>query len=103
MNSKKIAIIALFLPLAGVTAYALGTVGLIGIFAYHLKSPAGWQVFLDLVVALLLICTWMVIDAKRTGRNVLPYVLLTLAAGSFGPMMYLLMASDSKPGTAIDG
>lgn len=100
MNTRKSIVIALALPFAAVTAYALAKVGYVGIFAYHLPSPAGWQVFTDLVVALLLICGWMIGDARRTGRNVWPYIIATLALGSFGPIAYLLLGPDEATSVA---
>ena len=104
MLKNKSALILLSIPFVIVTAYALMTVGYVGIFTYHLPSPAGWQVFNDLCVALLLVMTWMFSDAKRTGRNVWPYIVATLFLGSFGPLAYLLMGSKetSKSSTAFD-
>ena len=67
-------------------------VGYIGIFYYHRHSPAGWQVFADLVIALLLVLLWLVPHAKESGRNPWPWVVLTLLLGSFGPLLYLVLA-----------
>ncbi len=67
-------------------------VGYIGIFDYHRHSPAGWQVFADLVIALLLVLLWLVPHAKESGRNPWPWVVLTLLLGSFGPLLYLVFA-----------
>ena len=97
MNTRKVLVIALLIPFALITAYALGTVGYMGIVAYHLPSPAGWQVFSDLVVALVLVCSWMIVDARKHGRSVIPYLVATLFLGSFGPLAYLLFAPANKP------
>jgi hypothetical protein len=43
----------------------------------------------DLVIVCLLACLWMNHDAPRQGLPVWPFVLITLVAGSFGPLLYL--------------
>lgn len=72
------------------TAAALRHHGYWGILAPHFQSWGGGQVLADLVIALTLVMVWMWHDAKATGRNVWPWVALTLVAGSFGPLGYLL-------------
>ncbi len=72
------------------TAVALGHHGFRGIFETIFQSWAGIQVLVDLAIALILVLVWMWRDAKALRRNVWPYVLITLAAGSFGPLLYLL-------------
>jgi energy-converting hydrogenase Eha subunit A len=74
-----------------VTALALWHHGYWGIFEPAFKSWGAAQVFMDLVIALGLIVLWMWQDAKRTGRNVWPWILLTLVLGSFGPLLYLVV------------
>ncbi|MEM1156080.1 MAG: hypothetical protein AAGI44_18235 [Pseudomonadota bacterium] len=91
MNTRALAII-LLVPFTVLTAYAVLQVGYIGIFDYQRHSPAGWQVFADLVIALLLVLTWLIADARRNGRNPWPWVLVTLLSGSFGPLLYLIFA-----------
>ena len=99
MTPTRILAIALLLPFAALTLYAVSQVGYIGVVDYQLRSPAGWQVFADLVVAIVLIAVWMIRDARRTGRTVWPYLLLSLALGSFGPLMYLLLTPRDNPAT----
>ncbi|MFN0110708.1 MAG: DUF2834 domain-containing protein [Blastocatellia bacterium] len=72
------------------TAAALWQHGYWGIFAPHFQSFGGGQVFADLVIALTMALVWMWKDAKATGRNIWPWVIATLALGSFGPLFYLL-------------
>jgi uncharacterized membrane protein YfcA len=48
------------------------------------------QIFADLVIALSLVMVWMWRDAKNTGRNVWPWIIATLVAGSFGPLLYFI-------------
>lgn len=72
------------------TAAALAQHGYFGIFALHFQTYGGMQVLADLVIALTLVLIWMWRDARATGRNVWPWLLATLALGSFGPLLYLL-------------
>lgn len=97
-NQKTLAII-LLIPFSVLSLYAVFEVGYIGIFDYHRHSPAGWQVFTDLVIALALLLTWMIPQAKREGRNPWPWVVMTLLLGSIGPLLYLATskASNSAP------
>ena len=88
MNKKVLAII-LLIPFSALSAYAVFKVGYIGIFDYHRHSPAGWQVFADLVIACILCLAWLIPEAKRNGRNPIPFVVVTLFLGSFGPLLYI--------------
>lgn len=89
MNKRTLAIVIL-IPFTLLTVYAVVQVGYIGIFDYHRHSPAGWQVFADLVIALLLVLSWLVPEARKAGRNPWPWVVVTLFLGSFGPLFYLV-------------
>ena len=83
----------------GLVSYAMVQVGYVGIFDYQRHSPAGWQVFTDLVIALLLVLLWLFPDAKASGRNPWPWVVLTLFGGSIGPLLYL--ATSGSEGTEL--
>ncbi len=88
MTKKTLAII-LLIPFSVLSAYAVFKVGYFGIIDYHRYSSAGWQVFADLIIACVLILTWLVPEAKRKGRNPWPFVVATVFLGSFGPLLYL--------------
>lgn len=81
--------IFLLIPFCILTLYALFDVGYIGIFDYHRHSSAGWQVFSDLVIALILASCWVISDARANNRSPLPWLLITLFLGSIGPLLYL--------------
>lgn len=51
----------------------------------------------DLVIALVLVMGWMWRDAKASGRGIWPWIAITLAFGSFGPLLYLLTRKSSAP------
>jgi hypothetical protein len=72
------------------TAVALYQHGYWGILAPHFQATNAAQVFFDLVIALVLVLTWIWHDAKQLGRNPIPWIIATLALGSFGPLVYLL-------------
>jgi Terpene cyclase DEP1 len=78
------------------TAIALWQHGYWGIIEPHFKSFGAAQVFADLVIALMLVVVWMWHDAKATGRNVWPWIVLTVIAGSFGPLLYLLTRNSVR-------
>jgi len=81
--------IAMLIPFAILTFYALAQVGYIGLIEFQLRSPAGWQVLADLVVSLVLVLSWIVPDAKRAGRQSWPWVVATVFTGSIAPLIYL--------------
>ncbi len=81
---------ATVLVFGALSVAALWHHGYWGIVAPLFQSFGAAQVFADLVIALVLIMVWMWHDAKATGRNVWPWVIATLALGSFGPLVYLL-------------
>ncbi len=89
MSQRTIAIV-LRIPFLVLTVYAVSQVGYWGIVDYHRHSPAGWQVFADLVVALILLLTWLIPEAKSKGINPWPWVVATLFLGSIGPLGYLI-------------
>jgi drug/metabolite transporter (DMT)-like permease len=72
------------------TVIALWQHGYWGIILRNFENTASMQVFADLVIALALILVWMWRDAKASGRNIWPWIAVTLVAGSFGPLCYLL-------------
>jgi hypothetical protein len=72
------------------SALALANHGYWGIIAPHFRTFGAGQVFADLVISLSLVMMWIWNDAKKLGRATWPWLVLTLVAGSFGPLIYLL-------------
>jgi hypothetical protein len=83
-------IVVTLILFGALSAAALWQHGYFGIFALHFQTFGGMQVLTDLVIALTLVLVWMWRDAKATGRNIWPWIIATLALGSFGPLVYLL-------------
>ena len=73
------------------TFWVLAQTGLVGFYVQLFSSFAGVQVFVDIVIALVLVLGWMWRDAPATGRRFWPYAALTLTLGSIGPLLYLLL------------
>jgi len=90
---KPLLIFSLFV-LGGITAAAIWMEGLAGIFAAIAHSYGSMQIFADLVIALTLVMVWMWRDAKNTGRNIWPWIAITLVAGSFGPLLYFISGKE---------
>ena len=92
-------LIVITLLLCGaLSAAALHQHGFLGIFAWPLQSLAGGQIFADLVIALTLVMLWMWKDATASGRQPWPWLVATLAFGSFGPLLYLLTRKSPPAG-----
>lgn len=75
--------------------------GPIGIFEHAFANSAGMQLFFDLVIALTLFLVWMWNDARATGRNPWPWLVITLSIGSFGPLLYLLLRKPAQDQASI--
>jgi hypothetical protein len=90
VNRKQILAAVVLVDFAAFSAWVVARYGYVGLFAQALANPATIQVLLDLVIALTLVMAWMWRDAKKHDINPLPYVVLTLALGSIGPLAYLV-------------
>ncbi len=94
---QRILLVLTAILLGAITAAALWQHGYWGLLAGQFETWGGVQVLVDLAIALTLVLVWMWRDAQATGRNVWPWVVLTLVAGSFGPLGYLLTRQAHSP------
>lgn len=90
MPSQNHILVLVTAAFAVLTGLALADVGYFGVFEPHFQSWGGAQVLADLVILAMLSCAWMVEDSRRSGVSPWPFVVLTLVAGSFGILFYLL-------------
>jgi hypothetical protein len=100
MEAKsKWIIAAVFVSFAILNVITLAEDGMQGLI-HLLESRNLWAyaLMVDLAISLGLIISWMIADARAKGRNSLPYVVLTIALGSIGPLLYLL-GGKTRPGT----
>jgi RsiW-degrading membrane proteinase PrsW (M82 family) len=87
--------------LAAFTALSLPAVlidGLPGTIGAITHNWSSLQIYVDLVLAVLVICVWMHADARAAGRNPWPWIVAAFVVGMFSPLVYLL----TRPG-ASDG
>lgn len=97
MSSRLVALLAVLVSFGALSGVALLDAGYLGIILPHFQSWGAAQVFTDLVIAAGLACVWMVADARERGRRAWPFVALTLVAGSFGPLLYLVTRELRSP------
>ena len=90
MNAKQLGLSLVLLDFSGLTAYALYHYGVVGVFELMTANAVTVMAFADLVIALSLVVLWMWQDARERGASATPYVVLTLAFGSVGPLLYLI-------------
>lgn len=90
MNRKQILLSLVFLDFLALNAWVVAEHGYIGAFATILSTLPGILVFVDLTLALGMVMAWMWTDARKHGLTVAPYLLVTLALGSLGPLAYLV-------------
>ena len=92
----KTALTLVFAAFGAYSLYVIWQLGYIGLWTALLSNIAGWQVVLDLLITSALLLGYLWRDAQASGRRFWPYVLLTLTAGSFGPLLYLLLAPSRR-------
>jgi Terpene cyclase DEP1 len=97
MTPTRIALAFLLTDFLALTGWVLYRHGLVGWVPDLLSSPVGILVAVDLCIALAFVVTWMVRDARAVGRNPWPYLALTAATGSAGPLLYLLLRPAAPP------
>lgn len=96
MNRRTLSTIIL-VPFLALTGWALLNGGIMGILNTH-RTPGGMQVFVDLIISLLLLLTFLVPHARERGRNPWVWALLTLGLGSIAPLLYFVTDPGGTPG-----
>lgn len=91
MSGRLISLFVVLVSFGVLTTLALLDVGYFGLLEPHFRSWGGAQVFVDLVIVGALACIWMSFDARERGLSAWPFILITLVAGSFGPLLYLVV------------
>jgi hypothetical protein len=97
MKALKILLAVVLVDFLALTAWVLAQYGFVGFYRWALHNSATTLMLVDLSISLVLVMAWMRRDARERGVSVLPYLLLTLAIGSAGPLLYLLRRGNSEP------
>jgi len=87
---RNLTVLLILFAFGAYSAYVMWHHGYLGIWQAGFGSLATLQILLDLVITCLLITIWMIGDARAKGLNAWPFVAITIAAGSFGPLLYLV-------------
>ena len=90
MNRKQLGLSVALIVLLVMDGYSVYLYGYIGFFRTILANFGGLTAFVDLAIALILILAWMADDARARNTSAVPYVILTIALGSVGPVLYLI-------------
>lgn len=86
-------------PILVVTLLAFAGLTLVGFVVDGAPGPIvdaitfNWhatQIFVDLVLAIAVICVWIYADATKRGRNPWPWIIAAAIIGMFSPLAYLL-------------
>lgn len=101
MNAKQIGLGIVLIGFLALTAHAFATHGVVGLFTALLANPATILVSTDLTIALVLVWVWLWQDARARGISPLPYVLITIAFGSAGPLLYLIRRASSSQARSL--
>ncbi len=96
MRTQQVGLAVVLAGFSALTAYTVYQHGYIGFFQLMVANTATITAGVDLTIALGLILLWMGKDAQERGISPLPYVLLTVALGSVGPLLYLIRRADKE-------
>jgi hypothetical protein len=96
MNGRQIFLALVLADFLGLSGYAVYAYGYVGFFEAVTANAATLTAFADLVIALSLIAGWLWVDARERGISPLPYLLITLALGSAGPLLYLIRRESGQ-------
>ncbi len=91
MNIRLAALATVFSAFLFLTVVAVLQHSFFGVFEAAFRDSASMQVFFDLVISASLFAVWMLVDARRRGAVVWPYLLALPAVGSFSPLVYLML------------
>ena len=94
-TERRLALVAIIgfavLTIAGIVNDGLPG-GAIDAITFNTMS---WQIYIDLVLAIVVLSIWIYRDARQRGTSPWPYIAGGVVAGMFGPLFYLLLRPDA--------
>ncbi|MEM7098867.1 MAG: hypothetical protein AAF541_11455 [Pseudomonadota bacterium] len=104
LRSLAIIVLVPFTALTTMAIYSDGINGFPNAITYNFLS---FQIWLDLVIAMLFWCAWVILDARAHGRSPWGWVVAALLFGAFSPLIYILVhkrwpATPARDSAATD-
>ena len=94
--SIRLPVFVVLFPFLAFSVWVALVAGPVGFLSLAAREPWGLQMLLDLAIALFFVTGWMITDARRKHITVWPFVAMTIALGSIGPLSYLLVRGSSR-------
>lgn len=101
MSKKLLILYVIFFDFLLYTGYVVWQEGYLTFIEVGLSGLWNIQITVDLVIACLLIISWMLVDAKQRGVNAWPYVIATLFVGSLAPLWYLIRREHARGASSL--
>ena len=107
-TSLRVGAIVVFVGFSILTAIAIATDGSNGFTNAILYNWLAFQIWLDLVIAMVFWAAWVVADARAHGKNPWAWVVTGFLFGAFVPLLYLIVyrrwpASPAEEQAVSDG
>ncbi|MDM7860349.1 DUF2834 domain-containing protein [Alteromonas sp. ASW11-36] len=96
MNVRLILLLVTLALFGAYSGWLLLDVGYIAIWQAGFANPSSLQILIDLVIACLIITSWMIGDAKARGITVWPWIVAVLTTGTLAILVYLVVRELAK-------
>ena len=96
MNIRLILLTVTFALFGAYSLWLLLDVGYIAIWQAGFASASSFQILMDLVIACLIVSSWMIGDAKARGVTVWPWILAVVTTGTLAILVYLIVRELAK-------
>ena len=96
MNLRLVLLLVTLALFGAYSVWLLLDVGYIAIWKAGFANPSSLQILMDLVIACLIISSWMIGDAKARGVSVWPWIIAVLTTGTLAILVYLVVRELAK-------